>query len=169
MQIVDDLVFKFKDVTVRHDDTPVGLGMSVDENIIRVVSSIVPDEAEVPRRDATSHTTTEEEDEIVRACVDGNVHDVVDLLSRDNAMSCSQSLRWRDSDGLELTTPPIFICIDYGHADCVANLLLLHDGDVLDELRGGDGNYTALQWASWTVRLFVSISCVFTKKGYCQF
>ena len=170
-KIVDDLVFTFRDVTVRHDDTPAGLGMSVDENIIRVVSSIVPNEAEVPRRDATTTTTTTttEEDEIVRACVDGRAHDVVDLLSRDNSMSCSQSLRWRDNDGLELFTPPIFICIDYGHAECVANLLLLHDGNVLDGFRGGDGNYTALQWASWTVRLLVSMNCVFSEKGCCRF
>ncbi len=155
---MDDLVFTFGNVTVRHDDTPAGLGMSVDENVIRVASSIAPDDgACVSRRDATTTSTTEE-DMIVRACISGDAHLVLDLLSRDNndgttRPSCTKSLRWRDGDGLELQTPPIYICIDYGHAECVANLLLLHhDGDALDGLRGGDGKYTPLQWASWTVR-----------------
>jgi ankyrin repeat protein len=74
----------------------------------------------------------------------------VDLLSQDEDL-CTQPLSWYDSDGLELSTPPIFICIDYGHAELLANLMLLHNTDILDTLKGGDGNYSALQWASWTV------------------
>jgi hypothetical protein len=143
MNPVDSLEFTFKNKILKSDDTPAGLGMSEDENTIQVsIIGHLPD-AVVLDRIATKEA-------IVQACTAGSTHMVVDLLSQNEDL-CNQQLRWIDSDGLELSTPPIFICIDYGHAELVGNLLLLHNSDLLNKLKGGDGDYSPLQWASWSV------------------
>lgn len=142
---VDSLDFTFKNKTVQPDDSPAGLGMSEDENTIQV--SIIGHFSDAVVRNRTEALTKEA---IVQACTAGSAHMAVDLLSQNKDL-CTQPISWFDSDGLELLTPPIFICIDYGHAELVANLLLLHKTDILNTLKGGDGDYSALQWASWTV------------------
>ena len=142
---VDSLDFTFKNKTVQPDDSPAGLGMSEDENTIQV--SIIGHFADAVVRNRTDALTKEA---VVQACTAGSSHMAVDLLSQNKDL-CTQPISWFDSDGLELLTPPIFICIDYGHEELVANLLLLHNTDVLNTLKGGDGDYSALQWASWTV------------------
>ena len=88
---------------------------------------------------------------IVQACKSGSITSAIDLLYRNKEL-CSRELTWFDSDGQELSTPPIFICIDYGHAELVEKLLPLHK-DVLNTLKDGNGDYSPLQWASWTGRL----------------
>ncbi len=147
---VDSFEFTFKNKTVLPDDSPAGIGMSEDENIIQV--SIIGHCADAAVRNGSDTLTKEA---IVQACTAGSMHMAVDLLSQNEDL-CTQPLIWHDSDGLELSTPPIFICIDYGHAELVANLLLLHNTDILNTLKGGDGDYSALQWASWTV-CFMSV------------
>lgn len=144
---LDSFEFTFKNKTVQPDDSPAGIGMSQDENIIQV--SIIGHCADAAVRNGSDALTKEA---IVQACTAGSMHMAVDLLSQNEDL-CTQPLIWHDSDGLELSTPPIFICIDYGHAELVANLLLLHNTDILNTLKGGDGDYSALQWASWTGNL----------------
>ena len=95
----------------------------------------------------TGHALTK--DTIAQACTTGSTSSAVDLLSANKEM-CREPLSWFDSDGQELSTPPIFICIDYGHSELVAKLLPLHK-DILNTLKDGDGDYSPLQWASWTV------------------
>ena len=54
-----------------------------------------------------------------------------------------------------INTPLIFICIDYELVEMIEKLLqLYYSADMLNTLVGGDGEYTALQWASYMVRLF---------------
>jgi hypothetical protein len=139
------LGFTFKNKAVQPNDSPADLGMSDDENVIQV--SIIGHFAGAAAQNGSDALRKEA---IVQACTAGSTHMALDLLSQ-NGDLCTQPLSWYDSDGLELSTPPIFICIDYGHAELVANLLLLHDTDTLNTLKGGDGGYSALQWASWTV------------------
>lgn len=127
------LQFTYKNKTVNSEtETPASLGMSDDNNTIHVT--------------LTGQALTKET--IAQACSTGSIPTAVDLLSENNEL-CSASLSWFDSDGQELSTPPIFICIDYGHSELVAKLLPLHK-DILNTLKDGDGDYSPLQWASWT-------------------
>ncbi|KAL7542510.1 hypothetical protein ACHAXR_011844, partial [Thalassiosira sp. AJA248-18] len=88
---------------------------------------------------------------IAQACTTGSISTAIDLLS-ENKELCQESLNWFDFDGQELNTPSIFIAIDYGHVELVAKMLPLHK-DILNTLKDGDGDYSALQWASWTGQL----------------
>lgn len=146
----DSLRFSYNGADVKSGDTPAGLGMTdgdANTNTIRAHLA-----GEVLRRE-----------NIVRACTVGNVADAIELLSSSSSEEdneeeegspprCHRPLTWFDSDGLELNTPPIFIAIDYGHRALVEKMLPLHEG-IIDTLMGGDGEYSALQWASWTGHL----------------
>lgn len=128
---LESLQFTYKDKTIAPDASPASLGMSDDDNTIHV--------------SLTGQALTKEQ--IAQACTTGSTSTAVDLLSENNEL-CSASLTWFDSDGQELSTPPIFICIDYGHSELVAKLLPLHK-DILNTLKEGDGDYSPLAWASW--------------------
>jgi len=132
---VDSLQFTYKDKVIQPEDTPASLDMSSDNTTIQV--------------SLTGDALTKEQ--IANACTSGSISTAIDSLSK-NKEICSQSITWFDSEGQELSTPPLFICIDYGHVELVEKLLLLHE-DILSTLTGGDGDYTALQWASWTGHL----------------
>ena len=133
---VDSLEFKFQGNPVQMaDDTPNSIGMCDDQNTIQV-----------------SLTGIERTKEIIsQACVDGMISLAVELLSANKEL-CAQNVRWLDHEGEEMLTPPIFIGIDYGHVELVSNLLPLHYGGVIDTMRAGCGDYTALEWACWVVR-----------------
>lgn len=141
----DSLRFAYNGADVKSGDTPAGLGMTDgDTNTIRAHLA-----GEALRRE-----------NIVQACTAGNVADAIELLSssseddngEEGSPRCHRPLTWFDSDGLELNTPPIFVAIDYGHRALVEKMLPLHKG-IIDTLMGGDGDYSALQWASWTGHL----------------
>ncbi|KAL7553251.1 hypothetical protein ACHAWF_016918 [Thalassiosira exigua] len=132
---LDSLQFTYKGTNIKPDESPASLGMSDGDSTIHV--SLI------------GEALTKET--IAQACTAGTISTAVDLLS-ENKELCRQALTWFDSDGQELATPPIFIAIDYGHCDLVRNLLPLHS-ELLNKLKDGDGDYTALQWASWTGHL----------------
>lgn len=132
---LDSLQFTYNGKSIRSDASPVSLGMSDGDNTIQV--------------SLTGQALTK--DTIVQACTAGSASSAVDLLSA-NTELCREPLSWFDSDGQELSTPPIFICIDYGHSELVAKLLPLHKA-ILNTLKDGDGDYSPLQWASWTGKL----------------
>ena len=137
---MDSLQFTYNDKTINtKDDTPASLGMISSNN----------DGDNKIQVSLTGHALTKEQ--IEQACISGSISTAVDLLAKNKEL-CSEPITWFDSDGQELVTPPIFICIDYGHSELVEQLLPLYK-DILNTLMGGDGEYSALQWASWTVRL----------------
>jgi len=133
--IVDSLQFTYKNKVINPNETPASLDMSSDDTTIQV--------------SLTGDALTKEQ--IANACTSGSISTAIDLLSKSKEI-CSQSITWFDSEGQELSTPPLFICIDYGHTELIERLLSLHE-DILITLTGGDGDYTALQWASWTGHL----------------
>ena len=132
---VDSLQFTYKDKVIQPEDTPASLNMNSDDTTIQV--------------SLTGDALTKEQ--IANACTSGSISTAIDLLSK-NKEICNQSITWFDLEGQELSSPPLFICIDYGHVELVEKLLPLHE-DILSTLTGGDGDYTALQWASWTGHL----------------
>lgn len=142
---VDSLQFSYHGKAIGKDDTPAGLGMTADDAVIQV-SGDAPG-ASPPTAAAGPERAKET---LAQACMAGAFETAAELLSEDKDL-ISAPLGWFDSDGDELTTPPIFICVDYGHVDAVAALLPLHEG-ILDTLKSGSGDYSALSWASWTVR-----------------
>jgi len=111
-------------------------------------------------KENTSHTEQYEQlkETIVQACISNSISTVIDILSHNKEL-CTEQLSWYDSssrEGDEMTnTPLIFICIDYEHIELIEQLLqLCYSADMLNTLVGGDGEYTALQWASYMVRSF---------------
>ena len=141
------LEFIYNGKSLTEEDTPSSLGMNTTNNIITVIGGYIPDiDIKKNKYDRIKDITS---DAIAETCMIGSTNAVIDLLSQ-NDEYITQSVTWFDSDGLELTTPPIFIAIDYGHVELVANIILLTDTDILNALTGGEGKYTALQWASWT-------------------
>ena len=100
---------------------------------------------------------------IVEACISNSISTVIDILSHNKEL-CTEQLSWYDSSSKEgdemMNTPLIFICIDYEHVELIKKLLqLYYSADVLNTLVGGDGEYTALQWASYMVCL--SFDCAY--------
>lgn len=86
---------------------------------------------------------------LTTACTNNSVSEVVSILSS-NPSLFTQPLSWKDSDGKELTTPAIFIAVDYGHTELVKEMLnFFHDDTTIDTLNSGYGEYNALGWASW--------------------
>ena len=83
------------------------------------------------------------------ACINNSITEALSILSS-NPSLISEPLTWADSDGKELTTPAIFIAIDYGHLELVKKILQFFNGDAsIDKLKSGSGDYNALGWASW--------------------
>lgn len=134
-QPMDTLRFIYNGKTIQPDDTPASLKMSDDDNTIQVSQ--------------TGMALTKEN--IAQACTSGSTSAAVDLLSEHKTL-CGERISWFDSDGQECNTPPIFICIDYGRSEVVEGLLPLYKG-TLNTVKDGDGDYSPLQWASWTGHL----------------
>ena len=117
----------------------------------------------------TENTSSEQYEQlketIVQACISNSISTVIDILSHNKEL-CTEQLSWYDSSsregGNELqSTPLIFICIDNHHVELTEKLLqLYYSADMLNTLVGGDGEYTALQWASYLVRLFFDCAYV---------
>ena len=132
---VDSLEFTFRGKPIQMiEDTPNNLGMNHEENIIQV--SLIGIER---TKEIISH-----------ACVEGMISLVVELLS-ENRELCTQNMRWVDRENEEILTPPLFIGIDYGNAELVSRLLPLHDDGILNTMRAGCGEHTAVEWACWVV------------------
>ena len=132
-QSLDVLQFSYKGKVISPKDSPSSLEMTAEDSTIQV--------------SLTGDALTKEQ--IAQACTAGDISTAIDLLSKNNEL-IEERLTWFDSDGQELNTPCIFIAIDYGHLELVTKLLPLHKG-IIDTLKEGDGDYTALSWASWTV------------------
>jgi ankyrin repeat protein len=94
---------------------------------------------------------TENFESLADACMSGSIDKVMGILEK-SPQACQTELKWTDSDGKELSSPPIFIAIDYGHLELVQNMLPLHK-DIIDSLKDSDGDYTAVSWASFTGNL----------------
>ena len=144
---MDTLQFTFNDKEVINStDTPSSLGMTTNNCTVQV--------------SLTGEELTKEQ--IANACISNSIPTATDLLTN-NKKLCHEKISWLDSDGEECNTPPIFIAIDYRHAELVEQLLSLHDKNVLNTLTGGDTGYNALQWASWTGNL--EIVKILVEKG----
>lgn len=89
------------------------------------------------------------------ACVKGSIDQTLDLIKEAETLEtiCSTPIAWTDKDGQELKSPPIFIAIDYGHLDLVRALLPYHQPPLIDTIMDGDGEYSALTWASFAGHL----------------
>ena len=87
---------------------------------------------------------------IVQSCsTSGSILSAMRVLSQHKSL-IAENVSWIDSSGDTQTTPPLFIAIDYHHVDSVDELLSLYTSEMLNgSLVGGDGEYTALQWASF--------------------
>lgn len=134
-RLPDSLQFTFGGNIIDPSASPASLGMG-DGASVRVDTDGRPE-------------TTEEA--IAAACTAGSVA-AVDLLSANKELRL-RSLRWLDADGQELSTPPLYIAIDYGHVELLSLMVPLHE-DIIDTLKNQD-NYSPLQWASWTGNLEV--------------
>ena len=117
-------------------------------------------------KENTSHEQYEQlKQTIVQACISNSISTVIDILSHNKEL-CTEQLSWYDSSSKEgdemMNTPLIFICIDYQHVGMIEKILTLYySADMLNTLVGGDGEYTALQWASYMVRSFFRrIMCI---------
>lgn len=89
------------------------------------------------------------------ACVKGSIDQTLDLIKEAESLEtiCSTPIAWTDKDGQELKSPPIFIAIDYGHLELVRALLPYHQPPLIDTIMDGDGEYSALTWASFAGHL----------------
>lgn len=90
------------------------------------------------------------------ACVKGSIDQTLELINTASAADgssaetiCSTPIAWTDKGGQELKSPPIFIAIDYGHLDLVRALLSFYKPPLIDTVMDGDGEYSALSWASF--------------------
>lgn len=99
----------------------------------------------------TNIKMTESLESLADACMSGAIDTVIEILEK-SPEACQSELKWTDSDGKELSSPPLFIAIDYGHLELVTKMLPLHK-DIIDSLKDGDGDYTPLSWASFTGNL----------------
>lgn len=96
-----------------------------------------------------THTMTEQASALSEACTSNSISEAIKILSDAPALM-SEPLVWKDSDGKELTTPAIFIAVDYGHVELVKEMIQFFKDDVsIDKLKSGSGDYNALGWASW--------------------
>ena len=93
----------------------------------------------------------EENDSLATACMEGDLEKSCSILEKSPDMA-QTNLTWKDSDGKELSSPPIFIAIDYGHLQMVEKFLPYYNSTI-DSIKDEEGDYTPLQWASWTGNL----------------
>lgn len=91
-------------------------------------------------------TESDNNDKLAHACYSGAVSAALEILEVNKGLY-QKSISWVDLDGKELSTPPIFIAIDYGQAEIVQKLLPMHK-DVMNTLQA-EGDYTILQWAAF--------------------
>ena len=86
------------------------------------------------------------------ACINNSIPEAISILSS-NPSLINDPLKWSDSDGKVLTTPAIFIAIDYGYVDLAKEMLQFFKNGDIDKIKSGDGDYNALGWASWVGNL----------------
>ena len=151
---LDSLQFTYNDTILSIDgnDTPTSLGMTNDNAAIISVSLV---------GQALKEYT------LVNSITTNSITDTISILNDDDKSLLTKPLKWSDSDGQELCSPPIFIAIDYGLDELVAIMLPLYDVptksnndnnnnktsattliNTLSSEQDG-GGYTPLQWASW--------------------
>ena len=88
---------------------------------------------------------------MANACMENNLQVVQELLSTASSSSSNKEqffspVNWKDSDGKEFHSPPLFIAIDYEYIDIVKEFLK-HNKSVVD--LKDENDYTPIQWASW--------------------
>ena len=93
----------------------------------------------------------EENNSLSTACMEGDLEKAVTILEKSPDLA-QTNLTWKDSDGKELSSPPIFVAIDYGHQQLVEKFLPYYNSTI-DSVTDEEGDYTPLQWASWTGNL----------------
>lgn len=86
------------------------------------------------------------------ACCAGDLETVQRLLES-SSYDVSKSIDWTDKDQTQLNSPPLIICIDYGHVDLVRALAAASTKDQINS--PDDNGYTPLHWASWNGNLKV--------------
>jgi hypothetical protein len=94
---------------------------------------------------------TTNNESLADACISGSVDHAIQLLTKENF---AIPIAWQDADGKELTSPPIFIAIDYAHKGLVEKMLSVY-GEAINTVKDGDGDYTPLSWASFTGNLVI--------------
>ena len=85
-------------------------------------------------------------------CMKGDVQALRSFLLQEeeeeqqDALDLTAAVSWMDQDDKALESPPLFICIDYGHIECVRLLL-----DIKTDLvnTADENDYTPAQWAAW--------------------
>lgn len=100
-------------------------------------------------------TTTN--DTMGHICMKGDVDALRDFLGQqDNDVDLTLAVSWTDADGTALTSPPLFIGIDYGHRRLVDELLEAG----ADVTSTDDNDYTPAQWAAWKGQLDILKSLI---------
>lgn len=86
--------------------------------------------------------------------MEGNVEVVKELLSSSKEIDeYTAPVEWKDSEGQELSSPPLFVAIDYEYVDVVK--LFLETKDENNEKKAkvidlkDENDYTPLQWSCW--------------------
>eukprot|EP00985_Skeletonema_marinoi_P017066 scaffold9276_cov146-Skeletonema_marinoi.AAC.4 len=151
---LDNLQFTYNDtiLSIAGNDTPTSLGMTNDDAAAIISVSLVGQ--------ALKEYT------LVNSITTNSITETISILNDDDKSLLIKPLKWSDSDGQELCSPPIFIAIDYGLEELVAIMLPLYDVptksnndnnnktsattliNTLSSEQDG-GGYTPLQWASW--------------------
>lgn len=85
-------------------------------------------------------------------CMKGDETALKEFLSSPSTKDLKSTVEWTDQDGDTLSSPPIFVCIDYGHSSLV-QLLLDADSTLVNSK--DDNDYTPAQWAGWKRRVEV--------------
>ena len=91
-------------------------------------------------------TTTTITSTISTICSEGDSPALETFLQDHPDYDFATAVPWTDHDGTELHSPPVFICVDYGHIACVQVLLT---NNRIDANAADDNGYTAAQWAAW--------------------
>jgi hypothetical protein len=94
----------------------------------------------------TTDSSTSGSSSIADVCTRGDATALRAFVESHPDNDWSVAVAWTDVDGTELSSPPIFICVDYGNTDCVKVLLeqARVDANLEDE-----NAYTPAQWAAW--------------------
>lgn len=93
--------------------------------------------------------TSSEDDQVAMAksCTDGDMETANELLKQ--GYDCRIPIAWKDKDGKECKSAPIFIAVDFGFTEMVR--AFINHGWGMDEQ--DENGYTALDWASWKGQL----------------
>ncbi|KAL7460934.1 hypothetical protein ACHAXS_001370 [Conticribra weissflogii] len=106
--------------------------------------------------------TPENQATMSQACMNGDIEVVKSLLS--TGYDRTAPISWKDKEGQELNTPPIFIAVDYSHIPIVEALLQRIENDDNPSTNDDDNNskyvdiqdengYSPLCWSSWNGNL----------------